>query len=121
MLVNARLDPVEFRPDRTTLAVALVFFLGAIPMALSSPYLAPAFLVPIGLVVWILRARVNAADSGVQVCNGLGSRSIAWDDVDRFEVPKRGPVVLHSTKGAAVRLTALARRDLPSVLELSKP
>jgi hypothetical protein len=111
---------VQFRPDRTALAVALVAFLGAIPLALSSFYLAPAFLVPLGVVVWVLRARVGADRRGLEICNGLGVRRVAWDDVDRFEIPDRGPVVLHSVKGATLRLTALARRDLPAVLEVSK-
>jgi hypothetical protein len=110
---------VQFRPDRTTLAVALVILLGALPFALSSPYLAPAFLLPLGMVVWVLRARVAAGTKGLEICNGLGVRAVAWDDVDRFEIPKHGPVVLHSQKGATLRLTALSRRDLPAVLEAS--
>jgi hypothetical protein len=111
---------VQFRPDRTTLAVALVMLLGALPLALSSFWLAPAFLVPIGMVVWVMRARVVAAGSGLKICNGLTTRTVAWSDVDRFEVPRRGPVLLHPVEGAAVRLTALSRRDLPAVLEASK-
>lgn len=94
--------------------------LGALPLALSSPYLAPVFLLPVGMVVWVLRARVAAGRKGLEICNGLGVRTVAWDEVDRFEIPKRGPVVLHSMKGATVRLTALSRRDLPAVLEVGK-
>ena len=111
---------MQFRPDRTTLAVVLVVLLGAVPFALSSPYLAPVLLLPVGMFVWVLRARVAAGTKGLQICNGLGVRAVAWDDVDRFEVPRRGPIVLHARRGATVRLTALSRRDLPAVLAAGK-
>jgi hypothetical protein len=113
-------ETVLFRPDRTILAVALIAFLGAIPVALSSFYLAPAFLVPVGMIVWGLRARVGADTTGLEICNGLGVQRVAWDAIDRFEIPDRGPVLLHSVTGATLRLTALARRDLPAILEVSK-
>ncbi len=109
----------QFRPERTTLAVVLMMLLGALPLGLSSPFLAPVLLVPVGALVWVLRARVVTADVGVEVCNGLRVRRFRWQDVTGFDVPKRGPVLLQPTAGRPVRLTALPRRDLRQLLELA--
>ena len=109
---------VRFGPERTTLAVVLVAALGSLPLGLSSPYLAPVLVLPVLATVWVLRARVVAARIGLEVCNGLGVRRFRWEDVDRFDVPLRGPVVLQPTTGRAVRLTALPRRELRRLLEV---
>ncbi|MCW2585730.1 MAG: chemotaxis protein CheW [Frankiales bacterium] len=114
-------EKVQVRPERTTLAVVLVAFLGALPLGLSSPWLAPALLVPLAALVWVLRARVVAAAAGLEICNGLRVRRFGWDEVAGFEVPDRGPVKLLLTSGQALRLSALSRRDLPRVLEAGQP
>ena len=114
-------DRVAFKPDRTTLAVVVVLFLGSLPLARSSPLQAPVLLVPVGARGWVLRARVVATREGLEVCNGLGLQRVRWDEVDRFERPRRGAVVLHTTAGRAVRLTALQRRDLPRLIEVGQP
>ena len=115
------MQTVRFRPERTTLAVVIVMTLGALPLALSSPYLAPVLLLPVVLAIWVLRARVVAADIGLEVCNGLGVRRYRWQDVDGFTVPDRGPVLLLPTTGKPLRLTALPRRELTRLLALTGP
>lgn len=115
------MNKVRFGPERTTLAVVVVMALGAIPLALSSPFLAPILLVPVAAATWVLRARVVAADIGLEVCNGLGVRRFRWQDVAGFDVPRRGPVVLLPTEGKRLRLTALPRHDLTRLLEIGTP
>ena len=115
------MDKVRFGPEKTTLAVVLVMALGALPLGLSSPYLAPILVLPVLATVWILRARVVAADIGLEVCNGLRVRRFRWQDVAGFDIPKRGPVVLQPTKGRPVPLTALPRRDLRRLIEIGTP
>jgi hypothetical protein len=112
---------VRVQPDRTTLAVVLVMALGALPLAFSSWWLAPSLLVPVGALVWVLRARVVGTPEDLEICNGLGVRRVAWDDVAGFEVPRRGPVRLLQHGQAPIRLSALNRRELPRLLELSQP
>ncbi|MCW2599902.1 MAG: uncharacterized protein JWM02_1731 [Frankiales bacterium] len=112
---------VRFGPERTTLAVVVVMALGALPLGLSSPYLAPVLLVPVLVTVWVLRARVVAADIGLEVCNGLRVRRFRWQDVAGFDIPRRGPVVLLPTEGRPLRLTALPRNDLKRLLEVGTP
>ncbi len=108
--------PVAFRPERTTLAVVVVLLLGALPLGLSSPLLAPVLLVPFVVLVWVLRARVRANALGVEVCNGLRVHRVAWTDVDAFDLPRRGPVLLRTTAGRTLRLTALARSDVRALV-----
>jgi hypothetical protein len=114
-------EKVRFGPERTTLAVVLVMALGALPLGLSSPYLAPVLLLPVAAAVWVLRARVVAAEIGLEVCNGLGVRRFRWQDVAGFDIPRRGPVVLQATSGRSVPLTALPRRDLRRLIEIGTP
>jgi hypothetical protein len=112
---------VECSPDRTTLTAVGVLFLGALPLGLTNPWLAPVLLVPVAALVWVLRARVTADQQHLEVCNGLGVRRISWTDVDRLDLPKRGPVVLHETTGRATRLTALPRRSVGALVGVSQP
>lgn len=114
-------ERVRFGPERTVLTVVAIAFLGSLPLALSSPWFAPLLLLPLLAAVWVLRARVVAAPIGLEICNGLGVRRFRWEDVNRFEVPKRGPVVLHPTQGRPVRLIALPRRDLKKVIAVGNP
>lgn len=114
------MENVTFGPERTTLAVVLVFALGCLPLGLSSPWLAPLFAFPIGAAVWVLRARVAASEAGLEICNGLGVRRLAWKEVTGFEVPQRGPVTMLTEEGEHIRLTALPRTKLRQLLELSK-
>jgi hypothetical protein len=119
--VQGEVQRVRFRPERTTLAVVLVMLLGALPLGLSSPFLAPVFLVPLATLVWVLRARVVAAGVGLEVCNGLGVRRFRWQDVAAFDVPRHGPIVLKPTEGKPMRLTALQRGDLRRLIEVGAP
>jgi hypothetical protein len=114
-------DPVTLRPERTTLAAVLVLMLGALPLALSSAYLAVVLLVPLAALVWVLRARVVADATSLEVCNGLGVQRLRWDDVAGFQVPERGPVKLLRHSGGPLRLTAVNRRELPRLLAVSQP
>ena len=115
------MEPVTLRPERTTLAAVLVLTLGALPLALSSPYLALVLLVPVAALGWVLRARVTADASHLEVCNGLGVQRLAWDDVAGFHVPDRGPVTLLRHSDKPLRLTAVSRRELPRLLAVSQP
>ena len=116
--VERDVDKVRFGPERTTLAVVVVMAMGALPLGLSSPLLLPVLLVPVLAAVWVLRARVVAADLGLEVCNGLGVRRFRWQEVAAFDVPRRAPVVPRPTAGRPLRLTALPRRDLKRLLEI---
>jgi hypothetical protein len=114
-------DQVRLRPERTTLAAVVVMTLGSLPLALSSPYLAVVLLLPLGALVWVLRARVVADATSLEVCNGLGVKLLAWDEVAGFQVPDHGPVKLLRHGAGPILLTAVNRRELPRLLAVSEP
>jgi hypothetical protein len=64
--------------------------------------------------------RIEQADPGGEVCNGLRAHRTAWSDVEGFDVPKRGPVVLLRRTGAPLRMTALPRRDLRRLVQVGE-
>ena len=113
-------SPVRFGPERITLAVVVVMLAGSLPLALSSPYLAPLLLVPVVAAVWVLRARVVATKAGLEVCNGLAVRRFSWDEVTGFEIPPRAPVRVR-LQDRTLRMTALPKRDIPRLLEIGTP
>jgi len=106
----------RFGPERIALIPVTVFLLGALPFATSSAWLLWLLLVPLGCGLWVLRARVVAIPLGVEVCNGLAAHRVAWEDVEGFELPRRGPVRLLRREGRPLLLTALPRRRLPQLL-----
>ena len=115
------MNVVSLRPDRTLFVVIAVMALGALPLALSAAWFAPALLVPVAACVWVARARVVADDSTLEVCNGLAVVRMPWADVAGFQVPERGPVKLLREGAKPLPLTAVTRRQLPSLLAVSKP
>ena len=103
---------VRFGPERIALLPVVVFFFGSLPVAASHAGLSWVVLLPVAAGVWVVRARVVAAPVGVEVCNGLRAHRTAWSDVEGFDVPRRGPVVLLRRAGRPLRMTALSRGDL---------
>lgn len=111
----------RYAPDRSSLFPALLFGLGALPIAASDPALVWVLLLPVAPLVWVLRARVLADSDGVEVCNGLGRRRYAWDQVTGFDVPRRGVVRMLLLGGSRVPLSTVSRRQLRSLIELGGP
>jgi len=110
----------RFGPQRISLIPVTFFLLGSLPVAASTPLLSWLLLVPLACAVWVLRARVVAAPVGLEVCNGLRVRRLAWADVEGFEVPRRGPVRLLRARARPLLLTALPRRELPELVEVGR-
>ena len=107
---------MQFRPDRTAVAAVAIFFIGTLYLGLTGPWSAPLLVLPVGCLVWTLRARVAADAEGLEVCNGLGTTTVRWDQVDTLEVRKRLPVRLRRTDGRTTLLTALDRHDVRRLL-----
>ncbi len=116
--------PLRLGPDKIVLFPVVVAFLGGIPAAASSIAFTWILLLPVVAGVWVFRARVVADAAGIEVCNGLGVRRVAWSEVGGFDVPKRGFVRLRLLPGAGrdrLPLTAMPRRDLPRLIEAAAP
>lgn len=105
----------RFGPEPIALFPLSLALLGTVPVAGTTPWLAWLPVLPLLAAVWVLRARVQVRPSFLVVCNGLRRRLVRWDEVEGFDVPRRGPVrLLHP--GRRTALTALPRRELPQLL-----
>ena len=113
------MERVRFGPQKIALIPVLVLLFGALPLASSSPLLLWLLLVPVLAAVWVLRARVVADDARLEVCNGLGRRTVAWSDVEGVDVPRYAPVRLLLRGGRRVPLTALGRAEVRRLLALA--
>ncbi len=110
---------MRFGPERIALVPVLMALVSALPLALSSVYLAWVLLLPLAAAVWVLRAGVVAGADGLEICNGLGVQTHRWDDVEGVDVPRRGPVRLLLTGGRRTLLTALPRREVRRLLAVA--
>lgn len=110
---------VRFGPDVSSFAAVLVLAVGAVPLALSDRRLVGLLLVPLGCALWVLRARVVVRASGLEVCNGLGVRRLAWSDVGGYDLPRRGPARVLTGEGR-VPMTALPRARLRDLVVASE-
>ena len=120
MVASETVRRSRFGPDRIALLPVLVLLLGRLPLAASSVWLHPLVLVPVACGVWVLRARVVVASTGVEVCNGLAAHRQPWEAVEGFEVPRRGPVRLLRAGDRPLLLTALPRRHLRAFTEAAQ-
>ena len=113
-------DRKRFGPERITLLPVVFFLLGSLPVAASSAWLNWVVLLPVACGIWVLRARVVAGPTGVEVCNGLGVTRLAWSDVEGFQVTRRGPVRLLRRGGRPLAMTALSRRELALLIAVGE-
>ena len=113
------MERTRFGPDKIALLPVLVLLFGALPLAASTPLLLWLLLVPVGAAVWVLRARVLADAEQLEVCNGLGRRTVPWSDVEGLDVPRWTPVRLLLRGGRRLPLTALSRGDVRRLMALA--
>ena len=112
-------DRVVLRTERGTLFVAIVFLLGALPLATSHVALLPLLALPVGCLVWLRRARVVADRTGLTICNGWRTRRVAWTDVQGFDLSGPRRIRLLEAGHEPRALAGLQRRDLPRLLAVS--
>ncbi|BCJ66871.1 PH domain-containing protein [Polymorphospora rubra] len=111
--------PVHFRYPQAILVAAIVGFVGAIPLASVSWFLAPILLVPLALAIWAWRAGTDADAAGIRTRALLGNRRIAWSQIRELAADRRGRAMALLTDGHAVGLPAVRAADLPRLVEAS--
>ncbi|OBK15681.1 PH domain-containing protein [Mycobacterium asiaticum] len=100
------------------LAVGFVTLCLLIPVT-AFPWSVPLLLIPALLSAMIVRLRTVADDRGVTVRTLLGSRSIAWDDIDGLRFHKGSWARAKLKDGSEVRLPAVTFATLPQLTEAS--
>lgn len=108
-----------FRRPLTALLGVFGLTVCVTPVAFGAPGLQVLYLVPLGVAIWLVRARTVVDRDTVVAHRVLGSRRIAWSDLHGLRIDDRSRVwaVLHG--GEEVGLPAVWARDLPLLATLS--
>jgi Bacterial PH domain len=115
----AEVDRVVFRMSPLGVLAALAVAACATPFALGAPWFFLIYLVPIGIVVWVLRTRTVADAETVTTRSLLTRRRVGWDDIASLRLRKNGKVAAVLTDGGELALHAVRVRDLPVLAAVS--
>jgi hypothetical protein len=100
-------------PLGVLVAIAIAFC--AVPVAFGAPWLWLIFLIPIGIVVWVLRVRTEVDPGSVTVRRLLYTRRVPWSQISSLRLRTRTRVSAVLTDGGELPLPAVHVRDLPQL------
>ncbi len=101
-----------FRVSPLVVLFALALAVCATPVAFGAPFLWLVYLVPLGIVVWVLRTRTVADAEGLRVRRVAGGRRVGWDAVTALRLDDRARVHAVLDGGEELALPAVRVRDL---------
>lgn len=111
---------LTFRITPVALLAVLAITICATPLATTAGTWAPLlYLVPLGLLVWILRIRTTIDAEQVVVRTAFGRTKFGWDDVVSLRLDERRWLKAVLRSGKEVQLPAVRVRDLPRVAAIS--
>ncbi len=93
--------------------------LGLLIPVMLWPLSAPLLVIPVVLSALIVRLRTVADERGVTIRTLLGSRTVAWDEIDGLRFHRGSWARAHLKSGADVRLPAVTFATLPQLTEAS--
>ncbi|SDK85670.1 PH domain-containing protein [Actinopolyspora mzabensis] len=109
-----------FRITRVSLLVILVLAFCISPVAASLPPLSVLYLIPLGLIVWVVRTRTVVDESGITARTLTGATRMDWSDIRALRLHERRWVRAVTTSDREVRLPALRVRDVPRLATMSR-
>ncbi|HEU0087438.1 MAG TPA: PH domain-containing protein [Pseudonocardiaceae bacterium] len=111
---------VTFRPPLTGLIAVWGLAVCVTPVAFGVPGLQVLYVLPLVITVWLLRTRTVVGPETVVARRLLGSRSVAWAEMNGLRVDARSRIwaVLHD--GEEVWLPTVRARDLPVLAKVSR-
>ncbi len=119
MDVMSRPDRAVFRLPAVALFLPILLFFCITPLATAGPWWGVLFAVPAGALVWVLIARTTATPTGVTAHGLLGSKKMAWSDMDGLEFRDSRWAIAVGTDGRRLRLPMVRPRDLPALTAVS--
>jgi hypothetical protein len=108
-----RATTVKFRHHSAIAIAGLVTLIGAVPLVAAAPYTAPIALVPLAVAIWAWRAGTDAGPEGLRVRALLGTRRLAWAQINEILPLERRQVAAILADDTAVVLPAVSPADLP--------
>ena len=108
-----------FRIPPLAILGAVLLAVCATPVAFGAPFLWLVYLVPLGVVVWVLRVRTIADADALTVRRIVGSRRVPWSEVSSLRLRDKGGVRAVLSDGAELPLPSVRIRDLPRLAAAS--
>ncbi|MPY84624.1 MAG: PH domain-containing protein [Actinophytocola sp.] len=105
-------------PGAAIFAAFFVMFCGT-PLAWSSWWLTPIYLLPLGYIVWLVRTRTVADAEGLVTRTVFSSRRLPWSELKGLTITSRAEVRAVLTDGSEVRLPTVRTRHLPVLAYVS--
>ncbi len=115
LVMRKRRDLVKFRHSGAVVVAAAFGLFSAMPLALSSWYLAPVLLIPVAVGLWGARSGVDVNPTELVVRSTFGSRRLAWADVTGFTAVGTR-VSADVAGGRTVPLPAVRPPDVPRLV-----
>jgi hypothetical protein len=111
--------PIVFRNSPLAVLAAIAFMVCFTPVALTVPGMEVLYLIPIGMVAWVLRVRTTVDADTIAARGALRTRRVAWGDVTALHLRTRSRVSVVLGNGPEVPLPAVRVRDLPLLAMMS--
>ena len=111
---------VTFRRPLTALIGVFGLVACMTPVAFGIPGLQVLYLVPLGVAIWLVRARTVVGPDTVVAHRVVGSRQVSWSDLQGLRMDERSRVWAVLRSGEEVMLPAVRARDLPLLAAASR-
>ncbi|WP_083661349.1 PH domain-containing protein [Actinophytocola xanthii] len=108
-----------FRTPATAVLGGLLLIVTMTPFASASPWLLPAYLVPLGLIAAVLRLRTTADADGLVVRTLFRRRRLPWSDIRALRLSERSWVRAVLTSGTEQPLPSVRTHHLPALALIS--
>lgn len=108
-----------FRISPLGILAALALAACATPVAFGAPWFVLIYLVPLGIILWVLRTRTVVDPEAVTVRRVLRSRRVPWADITSLRLGRKAKVSAVLANGAELPLPAVHVRDLPQLAAVS--
>jgi Bacterial PH domain len=115
--VAVRRKPLlRVRKTGALLVAAAIAFVGTVPLAGASRWLAWVLVIPALAIVWAWRAGTDVYADELRVRALFGRTRVPWSSVVEMASDQRGQVSALLESGNAIKLTGVTRDNLPRVL-----
>ena len=108
-----------FRNSPLAVLAAIAFMVCFTPVALTVPGMEVLYLIPIGMVAWVLRVRTTVDADTIAARGALRTRRVAWGDVTALHLRTRSRVSVVLGNGSELPLPTVRVRDLPLLAMMS--
>ncbi|WP_017973963.1 PH domain-containing protein [Actinopolyspora halophila] len=116
---TARAPRLVFRFTRVSLLVLLIVAVCISPVAASIPWLSLLYLVPFGLLYWVIRMRTLAGPSGLTTRSLFRTESLEWTEIKALRLDERRWVRAITHSDREVPLPVVRVRDVPRLAATS--